>query len=66
MVRLSIVLNGLNTAKLAAFKECLMTFQEKLKATLSLAIIPSGVQSSLYVCLSVYISLCLVLSFAFW
>ena len=41
MVRLSIVLNGLNTAEITAFKQCLMTFQEKLESTISLAIIPT-------------------------
>ena len=42
MVRLSIVLNGLNTAKTALFKLRTITFQYKLKATISLTMIKSG------------------------
>ena len=73
MVRLSIFLNGLNTAEITAFKQCLMTFQEKLESTISLAIIPTlgyigpqwvtedpcGLQSILCVCLSVCLSVSL-------
>ena len=57
MVRLSIVLNSLNTAKLAAFKECLMIFQEKLKATISLSIIKVGRKIEVGVKLVVYVNL---------